>query len=95
MPGMPTRIPSREIPIFADEIMVSFTIKREKTGSRKDAMVRMSFIDSMKKSVISEIVVSPITADALSKILVKTLEKLDGAMKGQIKKVDDTTTYIG
>ena len=92
---MATRIPSKEIPIFADEIMVSFSIKREKTGNRKDAMIRMSFIDSMKKSVISEIVISPITADALSRILVKTLEKLDGAMKGQVKKVEDTTTYIG
>lgn len=76
--------------------MVSFTIKKNKDGSEKNAVVRMSFVDSMKKAVISEVVVTPITADALSKVLHKTMEKLDEAMKGEIKKrVEEQTTYIG
>jgi len=92
---MPARLQSKEPPVFADEVMVSFTIKRSKDGRRKDGVVRRSFIDSMKKTVISEVVVSPVTADALSRVLGKTLEKLDGALKGEMKKKEDTTTYIG
>lgn len=96
MRDMATRFQSKEIPVFADEVMVSFTIKRSKDGPMKNAVVRMSFIDSMKKTVISEIVVAPVTADALSRVLQKTMEKLDGAMKGEIKKrTDEETTYIG
>jgi hypothetical protein len=93
---MTARFQSKETPVFADEVMISFTIKRSKDGSRKDSVVRMSFIDSMRKVVISEVVVSPVTADALSKVLGKTLEKLEGAMKGEMTmKKEDTTTYIG
>ncbi|MBR9689677.1 MAG: hypothetical protein GOV01_02160 [Candidatus Altiarchaeota archaeon] len=95
---MATQISSNKSPLFADEVMVSFVIKTSRESNEKDAAVRMSFIDSMRKSVVSEIVVSPITAGSLSNILTKTLAKLDDAKKGKLVKTpkkEDETTYIG
>jgi hypothetical protein len=92
---MTRQFPSKSEPIFADEVMVSFTIKKSKDGKNKDAAVRLSFIDSMRKTVISEIVVTPVTADALRQIIGKTMEKLEGVMEGKIERKEETTTYIG
>ena len=91
------RFESKEKPVFADEVMVSFVIKKSKDGSKKDAAVRLSFIDSMKKMSISEVVLSPVTAEALAEVLAKTSLKLTEALEGKLtkKKVEEETTYIG
>jgi len=91
------RLASKEKPTFADEVMVSFVIKRTKDNSERDAVVRLSFVDSMRKEIVSDIVVSPITAKAMITILQKTAEKLESVMAGKIerRKKEDETTYIG
>ena len=94
------RLTSREKPTFADEVMVSFVIKRTKDNSEKDAVVRLSFVDSLRKEIVSDIVVSPITAKAMITILQKTAEKLELVLSGKIGKFErkpkmDETTYIG
>ena len=87
---------SKTPPIFADEVMVSFVVKRDKEGKRKEGVVRLSFIDTMRKEVISDIVLTPVTAQALMKILENSLKKLDNALKGKLeKKEEEATTYIG
>jgi len=92
------RFESREKPVFADEVMVSFVIKRNKDGTKKDAAIRLSFIDSMKKASISEVVISPITGEALAEVLKKTSEKLEETLKSNVipkKRVEEAATYIG
>ena len=88
---------SKVKPVFGDEVFVSFTVKKSKDGSRKDVVIRMSFVDSMRKEVIADVVVSPVTAEALSKILEGTLKKVDEVMQGkkEIKKEEESTFYIG
>ena len=92
------RLPSKEKPVFADDIMISFIVKKEKDGGAKDAMVRISFVDSLRKEIISDVVISPITARALVQVLSKTNEKLKDSVSGkyQVKKSPEAeTTYIG
>ncbi|MBR9680543.1 MAG: hypothetical protein GOU98_01810 [Candidatus Altiarchaeota archaeon] len=91
------RFESKEKPVFADEVMVSFVIKRNKDGTKKDAAVRLSFIDSMKKASISEVVISPVTAEAFAEVLTKTSMKLTEALEGKLpkKKTEEAATYIG
>ena len=90
-------LPSKTQPIFGDEVFVSFTLKKSKDGSRKDVVVRLSFVDSMRKEVVADIVLSPVTAEALAKILENTLKKIDEVMQGkqEIKKEEESTFYIG
>ena len=88
-------LPSKVKPVFADDVVVSFIVKRSKDGKRVDSAIRLSFIDSMRKEVIAEVVISPVTADALSKILEGSLKRLDQAVEGKTRKREETTTYIG
>ena len=93
---MTGRIPSKEKPVFADEVMISLNIKKSRDGKKKDAAVRMGFVDTLRKEIVSEVIMSPITAEALVVILQKSLKKLEDVMKGKIeKKTEDSTTYIG
>ena len=93
---MTGRIPSKEKPVFADEVMISLNIKKSRDGKKKDAAVRMGFVDTLRKEIVSEVILSPITAEALVVVLQKSLIKLEDIMKGKIeKKQDDSTTYIG
>lgn len=93
---MSGRLASKEKPVFADEVMVSLNIKRSRDGKKRDAAVRMSFVDSLRKEIVSEVILSPVTAESLVVVLQKSMKKLDDVMKGKIeKKQDDSTTYIG
>lgn len=93
---MAGRIQSNEKPVFADEVMISLNIKKSRDGKKKDAAVRMGFVDSLRKEIVSEVILSPITAEALVIVLQKSLTKLEDIMKGKIeKRQDDSTTYIG
>ena len=87
---------SKVKPVFAYEVVVSFAVKSSKDGKRKDAAIRLSFLDTMRKEIVADVVISPVTAEALKKILEGSLEKLDKVVKGQMKKkMEDTTSYIG
>jgi len=86
----------KTLPIFGDEVFVSFTLKKTKDGKRKDVVIRLSFFDSMRKEIVADIIISPVTAEALVKILQGTLKKVDEVMKGKgIKRDEESTTYIG
>lgn len=82
-------------PVFGDEIMVSFLVKKTEQGNQ-DPVVRIGFVDALRKQMVADIVVTPTTARALVKMLQGTLDKLDSAAKGKMPvKKQEETTYIG
>jgi uncharacterized protein (UPF0264 family) len=91
------KIPSRTKPTFADEVMVSFVIKSSKDSKRRDAVVRMGFVDSLRKEIVSDVVVSPVTAEAMISILQVTVKKMNDSLAGKIEKkaVEESANYIG
>jgi len=73
-------------PLFADEVMVGVSIKAskdrdEKGRIEKEGHIRLGFIDVMKGQMITEVVLSPMTAKALLKVLGDNLKKLDEELK--------------
>lgn len=95
---MAKKFHQKALPIFADEVMVSFTVKSGREGPEKDVTVKMGFVDTIQNAVVAEIALTPITADALHQILHKTLEKIEEVREGKIEKPEQqeqTTTYIG
>jgi len=87
---------SKVKPVFGDEVFVSFTLKKSKDGKRKDVVIRLSFVDSMRKEVVADVVVTPVTAEAMIKILQGTLKKVDEVMEGkEVKRKEESATYIG
>jgi hypothetical protein len=92
-------------PLFADEVIVGTIIKGAKTKEgemEKDGYIRLGFIDMAKRQVFAEIVLSPITAKALVKILDENLKKLENELKSkelpkapmEVAKTEELT-YIG
>ncbi|MBR9679843.1 MAG: hypothetical protein GOU99_02220 [Candidatus Altiarchaeota archaeon] len=82
-------------PVFGDEVMVSFLVKKTKEGNQ-DPVVRIGFVDALRKQMVADVVITPATARALVKMMQGTLDKLDGAIKGKLPvKKQDETTYIG
>lgn len=91
-------------PMFADEVIVGTMIKamKQKDEVTKEAHVRLGFIDMTKREIFDEVILSPMTAKALVKILSENLSKLDEQMASkeipkqpiQTKKTEELT-YIG
>ncbi len=92
---MSGKVKSENAAIFADEVMVSFSVKTGKDGSRKDPVVRLGFVDAMKKMVVAEVVVTPTTAHALAHIIEGTLKKIEETKSGKTTKREEGTSYIG
>jgi len=94
-------------PLFADRLMVGTLLqsakKRDETGKiRKEGHIRIGFIDGMKNQIITEVVLSLMTAKGLMKNLDDTIKKLDEELKsGEPPKMAKITTtmetpgYIG
>jgi hypothetical protein len=92
------------VPVFADEVVVGRVIKAVKEGEeiKKDGYIRIGFIDMTKGQIFSEIVLSPLTAKAMIKILNENLAALEEEMKSkelpkkplEAKKTEELT-YIG
>lgn len=93
-------------PLFADEVLVQSGIKYnpdKKARFRKDGMIRLAFLDMRSRSVISDVTMSPITAENLARILGEHVVKLEKRlkMKGMPKKPTETAmptstqSYIG
>ena len=91
-------------PLFADEVIVGTMIKavRDSKGIKKDAYIRLGFVDMAKRQIFTEIILSPLTAKALIKILNENLNKLDEELASKelpkqpirTKKTEELT-YIG
>jgi len=105
-------------PIYADEVFVNVPIKinieKDDKGTekiRKTGVVILNFFDNETKFIVAKIIINPLTAKALGKILLdnanKVLEELDKKeiskemrkqieeSKKQPKKTVSTLTYIG
>jgi hypothetical protein len=104
--GMEERIKlkSVSIPVFADEVIVGRVVKAVKEGEeiKKDGYIRIGFIDMTKGQIFSEIVLSPLTAKAMIKILNENLAALEEEMKSKElpkkpleTKGTEELTYIG
>lgn len=97
----------RSPPFFADEVLVQSGIKYnpdKKARFRKTGIVRLAFLDMRTSSVISDVVMSPITAENLVKILGDHIVKLDKRMKSkempkrpaeEAERPTSTQSYIG
>lgn len=91
-------------PLFADEVVVGRVVKAVKEGEevKKDGYIRIGFIDMTKRQVFSEIVLSPLTAKAMIKILGENITALEEEMKSkelpkkpiEASKTEELT-YIG
>ncbi len=76
----------KSLPLFADEVLVQSGIKYnpdKKARFRKSGVIRLGFLDMRTRSVISDIVMSPITAENLCRILGEHIVKLDKRMKSK------------
>jgi len=94
-------------PLFADEVMVGITLKaskerNEKGKIEKEGHVKLGFIDTVRGQFVAEVVISPMTAKGLMKILGDNLKKLDEELKsGELPKIAKTAAttealgYIG
>ena len=71
-------------PVFANEVMVICEIKGESKTGKVEGFVRLLFTDAAG-NVVSEVVISKLTAEALSKILPKNLKLIEEKM-GEVKK---------
>ncbi len=99
---MTSKFNSRMSAVFGDEVMVSFMLKKSRESEEKDGMIRIAFLDTSRKEVVSDVVLSPITAKALGRMLLGATRKLEDALAGkkieglrpQVKKQEETT-YIG
>ncbi len=85
--------PAEVKPIFADEVMVSFSLK----GEEKQAVIRLSFIDLMRQQVVAEVVIAEPTFEAMRKVFENVRKKIDEIRKGKGKKVEESEdlAYIG
>ncbi len=98
-------IPASVVPTFADEVMVGTLVKATKQGHDvvKEGHVRLNFIDMMRRQSVSEIVISPVTARSLVKILEDNVSKLEAELKSKElpkqpkleEKSTESISYIG
>jgi|GEM_PF-4316264 hypothetical protein len=71
-------------PIFAEEAGVLVRLKAsqdEKKNVRKEGLVSIIFIDTVRQKVLGEFVINQITAAALQHILGDTLKKLEEELR--------------
>ena len=93
---------SRVNAVFGDEVMVSFMLKKARESEEKDGMIRVSFLDTSRKEIVADVVLSPITSKALGNMLLGATKKLEDALAGKrveglkpaVQKQEETT-YIG
>lgn len=95
----------RSPPLFADEVLVQSGIKYnsdKKALFKKTGLIRLAFLDMRTKSVISDVIISPITAEAMYGILGRHLVNLSKKMKSNkmpkqkvAGKPTSTQSYIG
>lgn len=84
--GKKIQLQPKSPPLFADEVLVQSGIKYnpdKKARFKKSGVIRFGFLDMRTRSVISDIVMSPITAENLCRILCKHLAKLDKNLKSK------------
>jgi hypothetical protein len=84
-------------PIFANEVFLVCEVKGNKKTKKAEGFIRLLFMDT-RGNVVSEIVLSKITAEALSRILtknVKLLEEKIEEVKKKKKKRIISPHYIG
>jgi len=76
-----------ETPVYAEEVNVLGRLKVSKSNNEKDAYIRLRFLDFVSKNVVADVILNLITAKQLSKILTKTIEKTEKALKsGKVSK---------
>lgn len=79
--------PGLHPPMFADAITLAVTVRQSKDGKDKAGHLRLTFLDSQKHQILSEIVIDHMHAREFSKVLGENIKALDGAMrKGKIPK---------
>lgn len=84
--GKKIQLQSKAPPLFADEVLVQSGMKYnpdKKAKFRKTGNIRLGFLDMRTRSVIADIVLSPITAENLHRILGEHIVKLDKRMKSK------------
>lgn len=84
-------------PIFANEVLLVCEVKGDKKAKKADGFMRLIFTDAGGNAV-SEVVLSRITAKALSEILaknVKLLERKIEEVKKKGKEKSISPHYIG
>jgi hypothetical protein len=88
-------------PLFADEALVMGSVKasRTKEGIKKEANIRIVFIDMTNLKPIAKIVLSFTTAQGLVNALNSQIEKISQELKSkEVKKevkTEGMLTYIG
>jgi hypothetical protein len=87
-------------PLFADEALVMGTIKasRTKEGIKKEANIRIAFIDMSNLKPIAKIVLSFTTAKGLVNALKSQIVKIEKELKSRERKEvkrEPFLTYIG
>ena len=99
--------PASVKPLFADEVSISIGLKASKQRNEKgiiekEGYIRLGFIDTLKGQFIAEIVLGPMTAKSLVKILDNSIKNLDTELKSgeppkipEIKTTTETPGYIG
>ena len=99
---MTSKYNSKVSAVFGDEVMISFMLKKSRNTDEKDGMIRIAFLDTARREVVADVVLSPITAKALGSMVLGATQKLEDALAGKkveglkpaIKKQEETT-YIG
>jgi len=89
-------MPLQIAPTFADEVMVGTVVKAAKEGND------VNFIDMFRRQSVADIVISPITARNLVKILQDNVTNLETELKSKElpkQKIEEKSTeslsYIG
>jgi len=101
------QIQPRAIPVFADEAQVVAFMKGNKDKKarfKKDGFVRLTFMDIHRRQTVADVVISPITAEAVMGIMANQLAELDKALKSKkmpkskkvpVSRTTEEQRYIG
>ncbi len=75
-------------PYFADEVVVGSVVKAVSRGrpSKKEAYLRLGFVDMIKKQVFVEVTISLSTGKALAKLLEETVKKLEAELEKETEE---------
>lgn len=99
---MTNKFNSKVSAVFGDEVLVSFMLKKSRENDEKDGLIRIAFLDTARKEIVADVVLSPITAKTFGKMLLGATDKLKDALAGKkiegmkpTKKKQEETTYIG
>jgi len=96
------QLQTKLVPVHSDFVNISTNVKMSQIDhSRKHGSVRLTFSDTMTGQVVADVVLNPITAEDVCKLISKQLDDLHKAMKSkelpkQKLKADTTEQkYIG